>query len=672
MHIQSLFLSVAVVSLSSAADLRWSRSVDSVDSSLRGPVIARDSSGNLYVASATRTVNLPVAAGAYQPALLANNCFLRGDRCRDLYISKYDGEGRVIWSSYLGTADDDLAVGIAVDAARDVYVAAASYNQQPCTGPCNEYGWVTKLSPTGEHVLGRFCFDGVQLSSMALSDTGDVYVGGTTSTDPQGDIFVGKLGSALDGFGYMAHVPGGSRGSVVRDLAITRTGEAVVVGQTASDDFPATANGYQRHSGGEADGFVIMLDVTGAIGWATYLGGEGNDSVECVATGPGGQAYVASTAFAGTRLNVLDPNGTRIQPLATPQLDVLPETLTTDRDGNLVLGGRATSGKWPVTQDALEPVLYGPAGVIAVIDSSTAQILYASYIGRTDTTSVTDIVTGDAGQLYVTGQAFGTDWLTMPLNPPNGGGGFTAHIDVEATPSQPRIRAVVNSASFTGGPLVRGELISIFGEEIGPNTPIIAEPLEGEYPRRLGRLQVLANGTPLPLLYASRTQVNAAVPMLTDQPVVQIVVDGERGTTAPFSLAQRAAAVGVFTRDGSGQGQAAALNQDDSPNSPANPARKGSIVQLWVTGVGLTNPPQPDGRVTPSDDRSSTGLPVITLRSDSMITQVLAAYSGAAPGLIAGVAQINFRIPNDAPTGPDVNLAIQYGLGQAVTIAIAE
>ena len=63
---------------------------------------------------------------------------------------------------------------------------------------------------------------------------------------------------------------------------------------------------------------------------------------------------------------------------------------------------------------------------------------------------------------------------------------------------------------------------------------------------------------------------------------------------------------------------------------------------------------------------------MITLSHGSAFTQVLAAYSGAAPGMIAGVAQVNFRIPDDAPTGPDVRLGIQYGLAQEVTIAIAE
>jgi uncharacterized protein (TIGR03437 family) len=672
MHTRLLCLITGFAVVATAADLRWSRSIVSDDPGLYSPVVARDVDGNLYLASTTRAVDVPVTPGVYQPALRTDNCFVGRERCRDLFISKYDGDGRVIWSTYLGTADDDLAVGLAVDAARSVYVAAMSNAFRPCVEPCRRYGWVTKLSPAGERVLGTVRVDGVQLSSMALTASAEVYVAGTTITQPQqGVIFVGKVSPGFDGFAYTARVPGGRSGSVARDLAITPAGEAIVVGQTASDDFPATANAFQPRSGGDADGFVVMLDRAGAPRWATYVGREGNDTVERVAIGPTGRAYLAVSTPAGLQLNVLDLNDARIQPLAMPRLNALPEALTTDRNGNLVLGGRTASGDWPVTQDAVEPVLYGiESGVISIVDSSNGRVLYASYIGRTGVTRVTGIAAGDDGRLYVAGQGMGGE---LPLEPPSPGGGFIAHIDVTATsPRAPRIRAVVNSASFTGGPLVRGELISIFGEEIGPGTPMTAEPVGGAYPRQLGGLEVFANGNPLPLLYASRTQVNATVPMRTDHPVIEIVIRNANGMTAPFRLAQDVAAIGVFTRDGSGRGQAAALNQDNSPNSSANPARKGSTVQLWVTGAGLTNPPQPDGSVAAAGDRSSTGLPVITLRNGSAIAQVLALYSGASPGMIAGVAQINFRIPGDAPTGPGVRLGIQHALAQEVTIAIAE
>jgi uncharacterized protein (TIGR03437 family) len=250
------------------------------------------------------------------------------------------------------------------------------------------------------------------------------------------------------------------------------------------------------------------------------------------------------------------------------------------------------------------------------------------------------------------------------------GGGFIAILDPSAAPPPvPRIRAIVNAASFTGGPLVRGELISIFGEDIGPETAVTATVNNGFLPTRLDAVDVLIDGAPVPLLYVSRTQINAAVPMLAAHAVVEVVVRGPRGATPPFRLEQHAAAIGVFTRDGSGRGQAAALNQDNTLNSPENPARRGSIMQIWVTGAGLTNPPQPDGRVSPPDDRAATGLPHVTL---GVASGVMAHYAGAAPGMITGVAQINFRIPDDAPVGPVVGLSLQNAIAQDVTVAIAE
>lgn len=302
-----------------------------------------------------------------------------------------------------------------------------------------------------------------------------------------------------------------------------------------------------------------------------------------------------------------------------------------------------------------------------VLDDESC-VLYSTYLGHTGSTSVTSIAAGGAGELYVTGETSSADFpITTEFHSQSGG--FLAFLDLAASPPLPRIRAVVNAASFIGGPLARGELISIFGEEIGPDTPVAATVSGGLYPTKLGGVEVLVDGSPVPLLYVSRTQVNAAIPMLAANATVEVVIRNACGVTPPFRLQQYVAAIGVFTQDGSGSGPAAALNQDNTLNSPDNPAKRGTVVQFWVTGAGLTNPPQPDGRVAPIDDRSTIGLPGVRLGG---LVEVLAVYAGAAPGLIAGVAQINVPIPENAPTGPAVLVSIRNGLDQNVTIAIAE
>jgi hypothetical protein len=64
-----------------------------------------------------------------------------------------------------------------------------------------------------------------------------------------------------------------------------------------------------------------------------------------------------------------------------------------------------------------------------------------------------------------------------------------------------------------------------------------------------------------------------------------------------------AAVPGLFSVDASGRGQGAILNQD---NSALNPAEKGSIIQRFGTGDGVTNPAGVDGRVN-TGERAGAG-----------------------------------------------------------------
>jgi uncharacterized protein (TIGR03437 family) len=111
-------------------------------------------------------------------------------------------------------------------------------------------------------------------------------------------------------------------------------------------------------------------------------------------------------------------------------------------------------------------------------------------------------------------------------------------------------------------------------------------------------------------------------------------------------------------------GPAAALNQDGSINSSANPAPAGSIIVLYATGAGVMNPPLQNGTVV-ADTTPKPVLPVSVLFA-GVSAEIL--YAGPAPGLVAGVLQINARIPNFTCSKffcPVPNaIPIQIGLGQ--------
>jgi len=104
------------------------------------------------------------------------------------------------------------------------------------------------------------------------------------------------------------------------------------------------------------------------------------------------------------------------------------------------------------------------------------------------------------------------------------------------------------------------------------------------------------------------------------------------------------------------------LNQDNSVNGPNNRAAKGSIVQVYLTGEGQTNPPGVTGAITtatlpPPQVTPAPVQPVVVTINGQPVPY---AYAGEAPGLVAGMMQLNVQIPANAPSG---NLSITVSIG---------
>ena len=229
----------------------------------------------------------------------------------------------------------------------------------------------------------------------------------------------------------------------------------------------------------------------------------------------------------------------------------------------------------------------------------------------------------------------------------------------------PTIKSVVNAASFIGGPVSPGEMVTIFGSGIGPATVAGAttDPATGKLATTIGGVQVLFNGVPAPMIYASGTQVSAVVPYEmapVANPSVWIEYVGQ--VSSAYQLNSVTTAPGLFTGNASGSGPGAILNQDNSRNGPGHAAAKGSIVQLFMTGEGQTSPQPVTGKMTTATLPPPQVTPAPLLPIQVLINRQLApyTYAGEAPGMVAGVMQLNVRIPANAPSGP---LAIQVSVG---------
>jgi uncharacterized protein (TIGR03437 family) len=292
----------------------------------------------------------------------------------------------------------------------------------------------------------------------------------------------------------------------------------------------------------------------------------------------------------------------------------------------------------------------------------------SGWLNVTPTTGTTPAdlsVTVDPASLTTAGQQTGTITVT---GTGTATGTATVTVTINVTAPLPTISGVTNGASFAPSSTISaGEIITIFGTNIGPSTPVgLTLDSNGNVSNTIGGVQVLVGGYPSPMIYASGTQVSAVVPYEIASPVfrvspsVQVKYLGQ--TSNGVQVTQVASVPGLFTANASGTGPGAILNSNNSVNSPSNPASKGDTVVIYMTGEGQTNPAGVTGKVTtvnPSGNPLTPQplLPVAVL-VDGQPAKVV--FYGEAPGIVSGVMQVNVQIPTTAATG-NLSVSVQVG-----------
>jgi uncharacterized protein (TIGR03437 family) len=162
--------------------------------------------------------------------------------------------------------------------------------------------------------------------------------------------------------------------------------------------------------------------------------------------------------------------------------------------------------------------------------------------------------------------------------------------------------AVLNGASLTCGCLAPGEIITVLGTAIGPSPTGLEIGADGKLATTLNGTQLLINGIPVPLLYASTGQLNAIVPYEVatgGNATIQVMSEGQ--VSGIWEVPLSPAAPATFTLSATGVGQGAILNQDNSINGPSKPAARGTVIQIYATGEGVTTPPGVTGSITGTD-----------------------------------------------------------------------
>jgi uncharacterized protein (TIGR03437 family) len=275
-----------------------------------------------------------------------------------------------------------------------------------------------------------------------------------------------------------------------------------------------------------------------------------------------------------------------------------------------------------------------------------------------------------------------TTLKVLVSNPaPGGDSASTINVVVANTAA---IGAVVNAASYTPGTAAGsdigtvspGELVTIFGTNLAPTTPELMSVTTGFVDTTAANgVTVTVDGKPAPLIYISANQISIQIPYevaIGAGKVVSVTNPPAAAVTATVTTA--ATAPGLFTADGSGMGQAAALNYGAATklytlNSATNLAAIGDTVILYLTGEGIYDTLSPllggvsdTGFVIPPGLSTTPQVnPLPTVSIGGVDASAGVAYAGPVVGSIIGVLQINVVVPVGSTTGTQVPVSVTIG-----------
>jgi hypothetical protein len=288
-----------------------------VYSTYLGPIIgsgiAVDSAGNAYITGQANG-DYPTTPGAFQTVSGGSS---------EAFVTKLNSTGTaLVYSTFLGGSGFDAASKIAIDSAGNAYVtgeAGPGFPVTPGAFQTSSNGFreafVTKLNATGTALVYSTYLGGSNTDvgqGIAVDLAGNAYVTGdsdslnfpTTAGAFQTvkaaglDAFVTKLSATGNALAYSTYI-GGDGNDFGSDIALDLAGNACVVGQTESSDFPTTAGAIQSGKAGNSDAFITRLNPTGAgLVFSTYLGGGNSDSARSIAVDPAGSIYLSGETFS--------------------------------------------------------------------------------------------------------------------------------------------------------------------------------------------------------------------------------------------------------------------------------------------------------------------------------------------------------------------------------------
>ncbi len=474
-----------------------------------------------------------------------------------------------------------------------------------------------------------------------------------------------RYSTLLGGSCPLVDIPVVAPAAYATSVALDANGNAWITGGTLSPDFPVTSDALQpKLGGGPYDGFLARFNPSGGLDYATYLGGAGYDILSAIAFDSSGNIFVTggSTGLsqpaspgafqsqasascpvfgpgpsfpipAGNALVMkLDPAAHSIQRLTylgAPYC-LIPSAIAVDSKGQPWISGGAQV--FTSTVQTASPFEIGiGSGFISKFSADFSQLLFSTYFDP-----VSGLALDSSGSAYVAGTVPNTG--TQPV--------YIAKID--STPpaiSLDSVTSVILPASifppgFRG--IAPGEVIRVLGKQMGPVTATPGVIQSGLLTTNVAGVQLTFDGVPVPLLSVSAQEIDLVAPFeLINKSATTIQVQYLGIQSNPVKVAVIPIVLQLL----------AVLNADGSLNSASNPAKAGSAMALYMSGAGQSNPPSQNGQLNAAP-LAAPGGSVQLLANGNMLP---VTFAGAAPGLAAGIFQVNFTAPQQ--TLMNVNLS---------------
>jgi Beta-propeller repeat len=338
--------------------------------------MALDPSGNIYITGTTSSTDLPLS-GPYQSTL---------GGFASAHVMKFDAVTHdLVYSTYLGDKVQESRA-IAVDSNGNAYVGGSTASTTwPTVNPIQATNgglidaFATKLNAAGNGLIYSTYIGGQgidRVRALALDTNNRLYLTGPTSSSDfplvnawqstlQGyiDTWVGRINPTGNQLEYSTLL-GGNSNDYGAGIVADAPGNAYIAGFTGSSDFPVVTP-IQANNAGSNDVYVAMLDTTGSVSWATYLGGSESDTSAAIK---------------------------------------ITET------GELIVTGGTRSADFP-TQNATQAIHGGETDAfLLTLDSSGTALSFSTYLGGTGGESANAISIGASNTVYLTGTTASTDF----------------------------------------------------------------------------------------------------------------------------------------------------------------------------------------------------------------------------------------------------------------------